>query len=96
MAEIKHNLLPSQKKRAYRLNASIDIYPIAQELIDELSRIGITERLKEVPQLGVIKVRKKLKKSRYDYVMLQLYFHQLIKNNIQSSLKFTYNNYIKP
>lgn len=51
--------------------------------------------MKAVPQLGVIKVKKKLNKSRYDYVMLQLYLHQVIKNNIQSSLKLTYNNYIK-
>lgn len=93
--EIKHDLLPAQKSRKHNLKVAIDIYPIATELYGELNRIGIIERIKAIPQLGVIKVKKKLHKSRYDYVMLQLYLHQLIKNNIQPSLKLTYNNYIK-
>ena len=93
--EIKHDLLPVQKSRKHNLKVTIDIYPIATELYRELNRIGIIERIKSIPQLGVIKVKKKLNKSRYDYVMLQLYLHQLIKNNIQPSLKLTYNNYIK-
>lgn len=93
--EIKHDLLPAQKSRKHNLKVAIDIYPIATELYEELNRIGIIERIKAIPQLGVIKVKKKLHKSRYDYVMLQLYLHQLIKNNIQPSLKLTYNNYIK-
>ncbi len=93
--EIKHDLLPTQKSRSHNLKAAIDIYPIATELYEELNKIEIIERMKAIPQLGVIKVKKKLKKSRYDYVMLQLYLHQLIKNNIQTSLKLTYNNYIK-
>ena len=93
--EIKHDLLTAQKSRKHNLKVAIDIYPIATELYEELNRIGIIERIKAIPQLGVIKVKKKLHKSRYDYVMLQLYLHQLIKNNIQPSLKLTYNNYIK-
>ena len=93
--EIKHDLLPTQKSRSHNLKAAIDIYPIATELYEELNKIEIIERMKAIPQLGVIKVKKKLHKSRYDYVMLQLYLHQLIKNNIQPSLKLTYNNYIK-
>lgn len=93
--EIKHDLLPAQKSRRHSLKVAIDIYPIASELYEELIRIKIIERMQSIPQLGVIKVKKKLNKSRYDYVMLQLYLHQLVKNNIQSSLKLTYNNRIK-
>lgn len=62
-----------------------------KKLIDELSQIGIIERLKEIPQLGVIKVPKKHKKTRYDYAILQLYLHNLIKNNLQGELKYSYN-----
>lgn len=40
--------------------------------------IGIINRVKEIPQLGVIKVAKRLAKTRYDYIMLQLYLHQMI------------------
>lgn len=92
---IKHDLLPAQKSRKHNLNETIDLYPIASELYNEFFRMGIIDRMKEIPQLGVIKVKKKLNKSRYDYVMLQLYLHQLIRNNIQQSLKLSYSNYIK-
>lgn len=94
MGKITHDLLPKQKSRKHNLNAEIDIYPYATELYDELERIGIINRIKEIPQLGVIKVSKKLAKTRYDYVMLQLYLHQLIKNNLQGHLRLTYNNVV--
>lgn len=95
MSIIKHNLLPKQKSRKYHLDVEIDLYPYASELYYELNSFGIIQRMKEIPQLGVIKVPQKLEKSRYDYVMLQLYLHQLIKNNLQSQLRLTYNNPVK-
>jgi len=45
----------------------------ATELYNELSKIGIIQRLKDTPQLGVINVPKKLMKSRFDYTVLQLF-----------------------
>ncbi|MEW9991006.1 hypothetical protein [Clostridium butyricum] len=94
--EIKHDLLPKQKTRKHNLNVVIDLYPYATELYEELDRNGIIERIKEIPQLGVIKVKKKLAKTRFDYVMLQLYLHKLIKTHLQGDLRYTYNNYINP
>ncbi len=91
---INHDLLPKQKSRKFGLKVAIDLYPIASELYCLLNSIGLIDRIKEVPQLGLIKVNPKLKKSRYDYLLLQLYFHQIIKKNIQGCLKYTYNNYI--
>lgn len=92
--EIKHDLLPKQKTRKHNLRVDIDLYPYASELYEELDKLGIISRIKEVPQLGVIKVSSRLAKTRFDYVMLQLYLHQLIKMNLQGDLKYTYNNYI--
>ena len=92
MGKITYDLLPKQKSRKNNLMEEIDIYPLATELYDELDHIGIISRIKEVPQLGVIKVSKKLAKTRYDYVMLQLYLHQLIKKHLQDQLRLTYNN----
>lgn len=92
--EIKYDLLPKQKTRKHNLGVEIDLYPYATELYQELDSIGIIDRIKEIPQLGVIKVKKKLAKTRFDYVMLQLYLHKLIKSNLQRDLRFTYNNYI--
>ena len=92
--EIKYNLLPKLKTRKHNLRVEIDLYPYATELYEELNSIGIIERVKEIPQLGVIKVKKKLEKTRFDYAMLQLYLHKLIKNHLQGDLRFTYNNYI--
>lgn len=65
------------------------------ELYNELSRIGIIEQLSNVPQLGAIRVEHKLEKSRYDYVILQLYLHQLVQENLGKNLKFTYGSGIK-
>lgn len=92
--EIKYDLLPKQKTQKHNLRVEIDLYPYATELYEELDRIGIIERVKEIPQLGVIKVKKKLAKTRFDYVMLQLYLHKLIKTHLQGDLRYTYNNYI--
>lgn len=94
--EIKHDLLPKQKTRKHNLRVEIDLYPYATELYEEMEKIGIINRIKEIPQLGVIKVNKRLAKTRFDYVILQLYLHKLIKANLQSYLRFTYNNYLNP
>ena len=93
MGIITYDLLPKQRPRKHNLNVEIDIYPIATELYEELARIGIIDRVKKIPQLGLIRVPKQLKKTRYDYIMLQLYLHQIIRKNLQGYLKWTYNNY---
>lgn len=94
MGKITHDLLPKQRSRKHNLKVEIDIYPYATELYEELEHIGIINRVKEIPQLGVIKVARRLAKTRYDYVMLQLYLHQMIKNHLQGHLRLTYNNYV--
>ena len=60
MEKKTYNLLPKQRSRKHNLKVEIDIYPYATELYEELERIGIINRVKEIPQLGVIKVSKKL------------------------------------
>ena len=81
--EIRYDLLPKIKTRKHNLRVIIDLYPYAAELYDELDNIGIIDRVKDIPQLGVIKVKKKLAKTRFDYIMLQLYLHKLIKNQLK-------------
>ena len=95
MKNITHNLLPKQKQRKQGLTVSINLYDYAAELYDELDRIGIINRMKSISHLGVISVPKKLRKTRYDYIMLQMYFHQIVKRKLQSYLKYTYNNLVK-
>ncbi len=95
MAIIEHDLLKKQKSRKSNLKVKVDLYAYATELYDELTSIGIIQRIKDVSQLGVIKVPKKMNKSRFDYMVLQLYFHQLIKKSLQSKLELTYNNPVK-
>lgn len=70
-------------------NVGIVLFGLANELYNELDRLGIIDRLKEIPQLGSINVKKGYRKSRYDYMMLQLYFHQLVKNSdINAKLEY--------
>ena len=79
MTIITYELLPKQKTRRHNMKVEIDLYAYAAELWDELENSEFITRVKEIPQLGVIKVVKKLAKSRYDYIILQLYFHKIIK-----------------
>lgn len=95
MAIIEHDLLPKQKVRKSSLRVKVGLYVYAGELYDELSRIAIIDRIQKIPQLGVIRVSIKLKKSRFDFMVLQLYFHQLIKEKLQNKLKLTYNNAVR-
>lgn len=90
--DIIYDLLPRQKARKQNLKVKIDLFLYATELYEELDRIGIINRIMEIPQLGVIKISKKLSKTRYDYIMLQMYLHQLIKKDLQGQLKISYNN----
>lgn len=92
---IDHDLLRNQRSRKSNLNVTIDLYAYAKELHKELLKLNMMDRLIDIPQLGVVKVPKKLKKSRFDYMVLQLYFHQLIKQGLHSQLTFTYNNKVK-
>lgn len=93
--DIKHDLLPKQKPRKHGLNVVVDLFPLATELYEEIDKLDLINRLKQVKQLGTINVSKNLIKTRYDYVILQLYFHQIIRKNIQSELKYSYNNKLR-
>lgn len=93
-----YNLLPKAKSRSNAVKAEIDLFPYAEELYSELERIGIIYRLSTIPHLGPIKVKSTLKKTRLDYVFLQLYFHQIIKEEqkakgkLKTEFKYTYNS----
>lgn len=49
MGKIIYDLLPKQKSRKNNLKVEIEIYPYATELYEELERIGIVNRVKEIP-----------------------------------------------
>lgn len=88
----KIELSPQKRNNSYQVQ--IDGYRYLEELWGELENKGIIERLKDIPQLGTIQVKKVFKKTRYDYVMLQMYLHQFIRMNINQKLKFSYNNFV--
>ena len=96
MNPIEHDLLPKQKPQKRNLNVKIDLYHYTNELYNELISLNIIDRMKEIPQLGLIRVKRNLSKSRYDYIVLQLYLHKLIRQNLQGELERTYNNKINP
>lgn len=59
---IEHDLLPKQKRRNYDTNVKIDLYSYATDLWKTLDELGIIDRIKNIPQLGAIKVDKTLEK----------------------------------
>lgn len=93
--KIKHDLLPTQKMINQNLYVELNLYEHANELLKELDKIGLVQRLKDTAQLGAIKVTKELRRSRFDYTLLQLYLHQLVRCNLHTELTLTYNNVVR-
>lgn len=68
----------------------LTLYPLSTELYNELERIGMIDRLKSVPQLGSISINKSLSKTRYDYLILQLWLHKKAHDLINEALEYSY------
>ena len=91
--EISHDLFQHQRSYKHSLNVKIDLYAYATELYNSLEAINIIKRIKEIPQLGIIKVTpKKIAKTRYDYIMLELYINQIIREHLEKDLEWAYNS----
>lgn len=90
----EYDLLPKQKKRSFKNIVNIELYSYASSLWKELNKVGAIDRLNSIPQLGRIEVKKNLMKCRLDYVMLQLYFHDIVRKELSQDLKFSYGNRI--
>lgn len=69
--------------------------PLVQEFIVELKEKHFFDRLNIISQLGRLKVPKELRKTRYDYVKLQLYLHYIIDTNLSTTLAYSYNSKIR-
>jgi hypothetical protein len=92
---VEHEIVKKIKNPKTMLKASIDLYAFASELWEELENKGYIAHLQAIPQLGNIKVKKYLRKTRYDYVLLQLYLHQIAKTHLKTELEYSYSNVIK-
>ena len=88
-------LFEKKRKIDKSKKVKVNLYSLTDEFFDLLNRENIINRLKEISQLGVIKTKRELRKSRYDYIMLQLYLHKLVRDNLHSELKFSYSNTFK-
>lgn len=59
-------------------------------LYNYLNEMGIIERIKGISQLGTIKVPKRLRKSKFDYIMYQLYLISILSGeSVRSKLKIS-------
>ena len=81
---VKSNCSSDQKR-------FVDITKCTEVIITELNNCGFFERLKNIPQLGAIRVKKNLKIYRYEYVLLQLHFQEVLRNR-KPNLKYSYSN----
>ena len=89
---IKYPIQISPYEKRNFMMVEIKGYEYLEELLNELDKIGAVNHLKDIPQLGNIPVAKVLQRTRYDYVMLQLYLHQFVKEKISDKLEYSYNN----
>lgn len=75
------------------INRNVLLGRFAEELFNELNDKGYIERLDKISQLGSIKTKKSQKKSRLDYVYLQLYYHDILKKKkADKNFNCTYNS----
>ncbi len=56
--EISFTLIPKKRSQKSNQKVNIGIYDYASDLFDELENKKFITRIKEIPQLGVIKVQK--------------------------------------
>lgn len=91
---IDHKIGNIQKCVRSSLESIITLFPLAAELFEELDRLGIIQKMKDTPHLGALHVEKRSAKSRYDYTILQLHLHQIIRGeqNIQRVLPYAYGS----
>jgi hypothetical protein len=72
------------------------LYGSAINFYNDLERCGIIERTKGISQLGTISVPKKIWKSKFDYIMYQLYLISIISGNkMRDKLKISTGNKFK-
>lgn len=90
MKHITEDIFKRQDRAKRHTPIEFDLYQLSEELYNELDNINIIDRLKLVPQLGSIPVNHNLLKSRYDYVMLQIWLHKKAHDLINESLEFSY------
>ncbi|WP_026894254.1 hypothetical protein [Clostridiisalibacter paucivorans] len=60
--KIKYNITISPRTKKNEYCVEIDRYPYLEELWQELDSKGYIDKLKNIPQLGNIKIPKRLKK----------------------------------
>lgn len=79
----------------------VDITRCTEKIINELIERDYFKRLNSIPQSGAIRVKKDFQIYRYEYVLLQLHFQEILKNR-KPNLEYAYSNktditsYLKP
>ncbi len=93
---LRQNIYLPKRKNSSHVTANIDFYDLCHELICELEQINVINRLKDLPQLGVIRTAKKQRKSRFDYIVLQLHYHTIIEDVVKNERIHSYSLRVHP
>lgn len=79
-----------------KTKVNIKILPNVVPIYEELEKIGIIEHIKEVPQLGTIKIPTKTKYYKYEYIMLQLFLIGVVfEKKVREKLEYSTGNILK-
>ena len=73
---------------------NVELHAKTEVLHQALAREGLVQRMKYIPQLGPIRVKAKDSLTRYHYMFLQLYLHQLVRES-DIKLKYRYGSRLK-
>ena len=66
--DIGHKSFSNLSEQAQDSEIFMNMFELAQDLFQRMDHLGIIDRIKEVRQLGALKVPKKYSRSRYDCV----------------------------
>lgn len=91
---VTSDIFKKNAKNKRQKNIVLDLYGLSTELFNEFHRLGLIDRLKDIPQLGEISVSKSLRKSRYDYIVLQWWLHKMAHDLVNPSLEYSYGSRI--
>lgn len=69
-------------KRPKEIERKLTLYPGFSEIYNLCEQKQYIQRLKDINQLGSIKVSKNIKKSRLEYIFFQLYLHNKVQQHV--------------
>jgi hypothetical protein len=92
---IESAIFRNPKGTTVNRQVSVELYPAAARLYNLLDSADYIARLKSIELLGSLDKKNKLKYSRFDYIVLQLYMQKLVQKELPEDLLYSFRNQVR-